>query len=851
MSRKNEKNVTYRKMWDLLTELRGKIDGWDFKNYSLTMIFYKFFCEDFERKINEEQEEEDFEYRNLDDTVAEAAKTEIIGLTGVFIKPSELFCNLVKDAKKNPNLNIQIKNAFSNLQASSIGTPVEDNIKGIFDDFDVASSKLGNNVTEKNNTLAGLMINIDGLSFDKHHSKLKTDSFGDMYEYLMGMYAQNAGKSGGEYFTPSEASILNARVTMIGKKKVKNVYDPACGSGSLLLKAADVIGLNNITKGFYGQELNNTTYNLCRENMLLHNIPSEKIHIFNGDTLANPAFEDEKFDVIVSNPPYSTKWETNALTIQDERFAPTGVLAPENKADYAFVMHTLSKLSPTGTAGIVLPHGVLFRGGNEGIIRKYLIENNHIETIIGLPANIFFGTGIPTIIIVLKKERTSSDILFVDASKCFEKDKNQNVLRDMDIEKIFNAVKDRKDIKNFARVVAKSEIVANDYNLNIPRYVSSDEEDILKDLYSIMSSKISKKEIATFDKYLEENFTELFDKLFEKDKTFENYYTMKEVDIKDVVNSDDQVVKFREDLYAYVEDYKKILIKKFIEKMNEFNNETYDEIKFEINKIFSQSDLIDVYEVFQIIADNISEIESDIALLQENGMEYAKNVEPNIVTKKKDKKTIDIVEGNKGSIIPFDIVKKKYLTKDFEEIEKLSNDAATQNGIYTSVLEELDEDTKMEVCKTNNEGELDTENLAFDVKKLKTFLKKEVNSELEKANKAIEEEKKINKKVKELTTLLDSKAENKLKSLTDEEVIDCLVEKWINPIINGTARNLHSIVDDFIKKLETLNTKYTRTLSGIQKEIEDTDKEILSFLDDLTGSDSDMEAIKLLKDVLK
>ena len=850
MSRKNEKNVTYKKMWDLLTELRGKIDGWDFKNYSLTMIFYKFFCEDFERKVNEIQEEDDFEYRNLPDEVAEEAKDDIIGLTGVFIKPSELFCNLVKDAKKNPNLNIQIKNAFSNLQASSIGTPVEDNIKGIFDDFDVASSKLGNNVTEKNNTLAGLMINIDGLSFNKTHSKLKTDSFGDMYEYLMGMYAQNAGKSGGEYFTPSEASTLNARVTMIGKKKIKNVYDPACGSGSLLLKAADVIGLNNITKGFYGQELNNTTYNLCRENMLLHNIPSEKIHIFNGDTLTNPAFAGETFDVIVSNPPYSTKWETNALTIQDERFAPAGVLAPENKADYAFVMHVLSKLSPTGTAGIVLPHGVLFRGGSEGIIRKYLIENNHIETIIGLPANIFFGTGIPTIIIVLQKERTSSDILFVDASKCFEKDKNQNVLRDMDIERIYEAVYNRKDIDGFARLVQKSEVAANDYNLNIPRYVSNDEDAATFDLYSLMSSKIYEKEIALFDKYFK-NFEGLKNELFEKDDVYSDYYTFKTNDIKKTIKENKKVVEFEKTLKSYVSEYQKYLIDKLIVNIDNINEKSFKEFKLKLFEIFEKNELIDVFEVFQMLSENIDEILSDVAVIQDKGLNYCRNVEPNMVTKTKDKKTFEVQEGNKGSILPFNLIKEKYLQTEFKEIEDLNSKASEQNSIYTEILEELDEDMKMDVCKLTKNGELDTENLRFDDKKLNTYLKKNININLKNAQDAIASEKKYLKEIKDKTTKLDKKAEDKLMFLTEEEIKDCLKDKWIKPITDGIKNSLDNILNTFIKNVENLSKKYSTTLSDIEAEITSKDSEITDLFNQLTGCDSDMKAIEILKDILK
>lgn len=854
MARKSEKRTIQKIMWDLLTELRGQIDGWDFKNYSLTMIFYKFLSENFEQYINNNEKEsgdENFKYSEITNAEAEEDfKSSLLEYPGYFIKPSELFCNIHKNANTNENLNVSIKDAFNNIQASTIGTEAEENIKGIFDDFDVSTSKLGKDVKEKNETLRKLVNCIATLSFGSAHSGLVSDTFGDMYEYLMGMYAKNAGKSGGEYFTPPEVSTLLSRIVMIGKKEVKNIYDPTCGSGSLLLKGAKVIGAKNIKKGFYGQELNNTTYNLCRENMMLHNIQPDQMDIKNGNTLANPMHRSEKFEIIVSNPPYSTKWETDALTINDERFAPAGVLAPSTKADYAFLQHVIYQLAPNGVAGIVLPHGILFRGGTEGTIRKHFIDNNYIETIISLPANLFYGTGIPTIIMVFKKERQNSDILFIDASKCFEKDKNQNVLRDADIEKIYDAVLNRKDVENFARLVNKDEIIRNEYNLNIPRYITSDNEIILSDLYSLMTGKISKQEISLLDNYFG-NFSGLNDKLFKQDEEYSNYFNFKDVDIRDIITSDATIVEFKNKLKSFANEYKVYLYDKLIKNMDKIDSSSYEEFKWKLFDIFSREDLIEIYEVFQILADNYQEIYNDIALIQQNGIEYCNKTEPKMVRKTVNKKSVEVQEGYMGTIIPFDLVKENYLNAEFESIANLQKEADEQKSIYTEVFDELDEDVKLEVCKLTKEGEVDEENSTFDQKRLNAHLKKNVDEELTKAKKAIDAEKALNKKIKEETSKLDEKAKEKLESLTKDEIIILLEKKWIVPIIDDIEKNLDTVIEKFISKVLDLKDKYSSQLSGINKEIKETEQALSLMLDDLTGSETDLKAFEILKELFK
>lgn len=479
MTKEQERDELHRTIWQIANDLRGSVDGWDFKAYVLGMLFYRFISENLTLYINKGEHRtgnQAFDYSQMSDKDAEFGRADTIKEKGFYILPSELFVNVVSKAKTDTNLNETLSNIFKNIENSAKGTDSEDDLKGLFDDIDVNSNKLGATVTKRNELLVKILDAIGGLRLGDYQDNT-IDTFGDAYEFLMTMYASNAGKSGGEFFTPQEVSELLAEITVVGKKQVNKVYDPACGSGSLLLKFAKVLGKENVRLGFFGQEVNITTYNLCRINMFLHDVNFEKFDIAHGDTLIAPKhWDDEPFDAIVSNPPYSIKWEgdANPLLINDPRYSPAGVLAPKSKADLAFTMHMLSWLSTSGTAAIVEFPGVLYRGGAEQKIRKYLIDNNYIDTVIQLPPDLFFGTTIATCIIVLKKSKKDNATLFIDASAEFVRGGNKNKLTESNRKKILDAYIGRTDVDHFARLVPNSDVAENDYNIAVSSYVEQE-----------------------------------------------------------------------------------------------------------------------------------------------------------------------------------------------------------------------------------------------------------------------------------------------------------------------------------------------------------------------------------------
>lgn len=487
--KEKEREELHKTIWKIANELRGSVDGWDFKQYVLGLLFYRFISENIQNYVNENQRKAgmtDFKYSDISDEEALLGKSQILEEKGFFILPSELFCNIRKGADKNENLNVVISNVFNNIETSARGTASEDDVKGLFDDFTI-DNKLGNTVDERNKKLVKLLNAIGDLNFGDYEEN-KIDLFGDAYEYLMTMYASNAGKSGGEFFTPQEVGELLAKIVIMDKKSVNKVYDPACGSGGLLLKFAKILGKENVREGFFGQEINLTTYNLARINMFLHNINYNKFSIERGDTLIHPShWNDEPFDAIVSNPPYSIKWagKSNPILINDERFAPAGVLAPESKADLAFTMHMLSWLSPIGTAAIVEFPGVLYRGGAEQKIRKYMIDNNFVDTIIQLPSDLFFGTSIATCVLVLKKNKSDNNILFVDASNEYVRNTNENKLSDENINNIINLLKERKSVDNKSHLATYEEIKDNDYNISVNSYLKTSVEDNTIDIEKV------------------------------------------------------------------------------------------------------------------------------------------------------------------------------------------------------------------------------------------------------------------------------------------------------------------------------------------------------------------------------
>ncbi len=479
-----ERAELHKTIWRIANDLRGSVDGWDFKTYVLGMLFYRFISENLCTYLNSQEwkaGQKDFDYTRLSDAEAEFGRAETVNEKGFYILPSQLFGNVREGARNDENLNETLSRVFKDIEGSALGSDSEDDIKGLFDDLDVNSSKLGNTVARRNEKLVKLLDAIGDLPLSNGEGSFagnSNDLFGDAYEFLMTMYASSAGKSGGEFFTPQEVSELLARIASHGKEELNKVYDPACGSGSLLLKFAKVLGPGKVRQGFFGQEVNLTTYNLCRINMFLHDINFEKFDIALGDTLTDPAhWDDEPFEAIVSNPPYSIKWEgkDNPLLINDPRFAPAGVLAPKSKADLAFTMHMLHWLAVDGTAAIVEFPGVLYRGGAEQKIRKYLIDNNYIDTVIQLPPDLFFGTTIATCVIVLKKSKRDNKTLFIDASAEFKRSGNKNLLAEENREKILSAFVAREESEYFAKLVENDDIAENGYNIAVSSYVEQED----------------------------------------------------------------------------------------------------------------------------------------------------------------------------------------------------------------------------------------------------------------------------------------------------------------------------------------------------------------------------------------
>lgn len=482
-NKEQERAELHKTIWRIANDLRGSVDGWDFKTYVLGMLFYRFISENLTSYLNEQERRAgnpDFDYAALSDANAEFGRTETVQEKGFYILPSELFANVRARARHDTNLNETLSRIFADIEGSANGSDSEDDFRGLFDDLDVNSSKLGPTVAKRNEKLVKLLDAIgdlplaNGNNGGNSFADNSIDLFGDAYEYLMQMYASTAGKSGGEFYTPQEVSELLARITVVGKSEVNKVYDPACGSGSLLLNFVKVLGHDKVRQGFYGQEINLTTFNLCRINMFLHDVNYEKFNIAHGDTLTDPAhWDDEPFEAIVSNPPYSIKWDgdANPLLINDPRFAPAGVLAPKSKADLAFTLHILSWLAVNGTAAIVEFPGVLYRGGAEQKIRQYLIDNNYVDVVIQLPPDLFFGTTIATCIIVLKKSKFDNATLFIDASSLFVRSGNKNKLLPEHLQKILDAFTGRQSIAHFARLVDNGEIAANGYNIAVSSYV--------------------------------------------------------------------------------------------------------------------------------------------------------------------------------------------------------------------------------------------------------------------------------------------------------------------------------------------------------------------------------------------
>ena len=510
--KEQERDELHKAIWSIADDLRGSVDGWDFKSYVLSTMFYRFISENLTNYINDGEiaaGNTDFDYALLtDDAIDEEARKDLIDEKGFFIYPSELFCNVRKHADKDENLNETLESIFNHIEDSAKGSESEADFAGLFDDFDVNSNKLGATVAKRNEKLVKLLNGVGDMKLGDYKQNT-IDAFGDAYEYLMTMYASNAGKSGGEFYTPQEVSELLTRLAIVGKTEINKVYDPACGSGSLLLKAAKILGKEHVRQGFFGQEVNITTYNLCRINMFLHDIDYDKFDIACEDTLISPQhWDDEPFEVIVSNPPYSIKWagDDNPVLINDPRFSPAGVLAPKSKADLAFIMHSLSWLAANGTAAIVCFPGIMYRGGAEQKIRKYLVDNNYIDCVIQLPPNLFFGTSIATCIMVLKRNKADNKVLFIDASEEFVKVTNNNKLTGENIAHIVDAFVQRADKDYFCKLATYDEVKEQNYNLSVSTYV---EQKDTREQIDIVKLNAEIKEIVAREQVLRDEIDKI------------------------------------------------------------------------------------------------------------------------------------------------------------------------------------------------------------------------------------------------------------------------------------------------------------------------------------------------------
>ena len=508
MTNMQQRAELHRRIWQIANDVRGSVDGWDFKQYVLGALFYRFISENFADYI--EAGDDSVNYAQFDDAdpILDAIKDDTIKAKGFFIYPSQLFVNVAKTAHSNPNLNTDLANIFSAIESSASGYASENDIKGLFADFDTTSNRLGNTVADKNKRLAAVLKGVAELDFGDFNDN-QIDLFGDAYEFLISNYAANAGKSGGEFFTPQHVSKLIAKLALYGKSTVNKIYDPACGSGSLLLQAKKQFDDHVIEEGFFGQEINHTTYNLARMNMFLHNINYDKFHIELGDTLIHPQLQNDKpFDAIVSNPPYSVKWigSDNPVLINDERFAPAGVLAPKSKADFAFILHALNYLTARGRAAIVSFPGIFYRGGAEQKIRQYLVDNNYVETVIALAPNLFFGTSIAVNILVLYKGKINDNrVQFIDASELFKKETNNNILTDEHIDAIMSLFANKVDVAHQAVMVDYDTIKANDYNLAVSSYVEAKDTREVIDIHVLNSDiKTTVAKIDTLRRQIDE-----------------------------------------------------------------------------------------------------------------------------------------------------------------------------------------------------------------------------------------------------------------------------------------------------------------------------------------------------------
>lgn len=838
------------KIWESANKMRSKIEANEYKDYILGFIFYKFLSE----KEVKYLKENDWADEYLPDLTEEDSETveSVQKNLGYFISYDNLFSTWLSKGRDFSVQDVRdALSAFSRL----INTTHKKVFEGVFDTLQTGLSKLGDSSASQSKAISDLIHLIKDIPMD---GKQDYDVLGFIYEYLISMFAANAGKKAGEFYTPHEVSLLMSEIVadhLKDRNEIK-IYDPTSGSGSLLINIGKSVAKfidneNNIK--YYAQELKQNTYNLTRMNLVMRGILPDNIVTRNGDTLEDdwPYFDENDpigtydplyVDAVVSNPPYSQAWNpTDKET--DPRYARFG-LAPKGKADYAFLLHDLFHLKSDGIMTIVLPHGVLFRGGEEGEIRKNLIEQNHIDAIIGLPANIFFGTGIPTIIMVLKQKRSNTDILIVDASKGFIKVGKNNKLRASDIKRIVDVVTKRESVQKFSKVVSRDEIRKNDYNLNIPRYVDSSEAAESWDIYASMFGGLPLSEIDELKEYWIA-FPELRKALFEN--TSSAYCNLRVESIKKAIKEHSDVCSFENKYRDVFSGFDEYLYDELIEKMTALNiSKAEATLSADIFERLKDIPLVDKYEAYQLLDDDWTKIAVDLEIIQTEGFEATKRVDPNMVIKKKDGKEQEVQEGWVGRIIPFDLIQDTLLADDRAALKTKENRLSEIASEYEELFDSLTEEEK--------EGDYASED-GFVNAEIKKALKSdsvepETKEKLRKVAVLATEEKELKAAIKKDAGLLEGKTKETIESLSDEQVIDLLKDKWITPLIQNLMKLPDSIVNELVSKLEALTKKYETTFAEVEAQISETENTLSAMIDELEGNEFDMLGLSEFKKML-
>lgn len=840
------------KIWESANKMRSKIEANEYKDYILGFIFYKFLS-DKELKYLKENDYEDADIRELTEEDEDAVK-DIQTSIGYFIAYENLFSTWLEMGSDFDVDNVRTAlSAFTRLISESHKKV----FNKIFDTLQSGLSKLGDSSKSQTKAVSDLIYLIKDIPMD---GKQDYDVLGFVYEYLISNFAANAGKKAGEFYTPHEVSVLMSEIVaehLKDRDKIE-IYDPTSGSGSLLINIGKSLSKymdNSNGIKYYAQELKENTYNLTRMNLVMRGIIPSNIYARNGDTLEDdwPYFDDADpiasydplyVDAVVSNPPYSQNWNPSGKEM-DPRYAGYGI-APKSKADYAFLLHDLYHLKPDGIMNIVLPHGVLFRGGEEGEIRKNLIENNKIDAIIGLPSNIFFGTGIPTIVMVLKQKRTNDDVLIIDASKGFIKEGKNNKLRDSDIKKIVDTFKNRLSIDKYSKVVSRDEIRQNDYNLNIPRYVDSSEKAESWDIYALMFGGIPEKELNDYKEYWDA-FPTLRANLYSK--AGNSYYALNTDDVKGTIKNNKDVRAFIEEYKSAFNDFDADLEKILIKNIDNINISMAEIlIGDEIFKRIADKPLVNAYEAYQLFSDEWNTVSVDLEIIQTEGFEATKKVNPNMVSKKKDGKDVKVQDGWAGHIIPFSLVQDKLLYKEKKALDDKENRLLDIKSLYEELLEEFNEDEKeMDFITEDRDAFVNSEVIKASKNK---ELEEETVAKLKKVVDIIDEEKKLKKEIKTLNAELENETKKKIEELTNSEVIELLQYKWIEPIVKGLEVIPTRIIEGLSSKMDALVKKYELTFSDVEKEIAETEKALRDMLDDIEGSEEDLLGLKELKRLL-